>query len=466
MVLRLKTKLLLLNLCVIGSTSGLLVCLTYQLVAYQMQQEMWGFLSDEFHEYGLKYAEMLDDPDLVRDDMRRHFTQARMRYPIICRIYDEDGTVIAHAENIPGGPDANTVFVRRALEGKRVRYTATAADGITQYRFSVGRIELPSGGVFAFEVGMNITHMHKQIRRLRNIMLISVPVILLVALMAAWWVTHRSLHPFAHLLSDMRTIRSSSLNRRLPVLTRGDELGELTASINEMLAEIESTFALAKEFTSDAAHELRTPLARLMVMLERGLHQPTDEQDVQALLGEALQECTRLRRLINDLMMLARLDVGDYDEEPGDCDLAGVIEDYEELWRMACDERSIQLDIETEPSLKLHGRPILLRRLLVNLAENALQYTPSGGCIRITAQRHPEGIEVGVANTCENIPKETIEKLFSRFYRIDGSRNRETGGTGLGLSICRKIAGLHQAEISAANWQNNGVEFRVTFPVN
>ena len=466
MPLRLRTRLLLLNLCVIGATSGLLVCLTYQIVAHQMRQEMWGFLSDEFREYGLKYAELLDDLDTVREDMSRHFTKARMRYPIICRIHDAQGTVIAQAENVPGTPDSNPVFLRNALEGQRVRYTAEAADGITQYWFSIGRIELPTGEVFAFEVGMNVTHMHERIRKVRNYMLLSVPVILIVALIAAWWVTYRSLYPFANLLNNMRHIRSSSLDRRLPTLARGDELGELTVAINEMLAEVEGAFTLAKEFTSDAAHELRSPLSRLTVMLEQGFHHKSDEPGRQALLGEALQECTRLRRLINDLMMLARLDAAEYDEEMGSCNLVGVIEDQEELWRMACDERSIQLEIEAEPSFELRGRPALLRRLLMNLTDNALQYTPRGGRIRIHAAKRGETFEVSVANTSERISQEAFDRLFQRFYRIDGSRNRETGGTGLGLSICKKIADLHHAEVTATCWEESGVEFRVAFPIS
>ncbi len=465
MAIALKTKLLILNLLVIGAASSVLVIGLYELVAYQMRQEMWGFLYDEFNEYSLEYAEVADQPDQLQGELEDHLTLARMRYPTVCRVYDPQGEVVAFVENVPGTPDIKHDFVKRALEGEKIRYMATASDGSTQYWFAMAQIQSPGGKIYVFELGMNVRFMYHRIHHLRSNLLLYVPCILIVALAAAWWVTSRSFRPLGLVLANLKRIRSSSLDQRLPDIPEGGELGQLVVAINEMLAEIDNAFHLAQEFTADAAHELRTPLARLSVALERALRRNLSADEARAVLDDAYEECVCLQRLISDLMLLARLDTGEIEEQAEDCDIDAILRDAEELWQTACEERGIELQLTYPGDVHLHGRPMLVRRLIMNLVDNALRYTPNSGWIHISAEACGQDMSVVVENSGEGVPEEALIKIFNRFYRADSSRNAASGGTGLGLSICRKIVELHEGSINVQSAAGESTKFQILLPI-
>lgn len=466
MAMKLKNKLLLLNMSVIGTTALVMVILVYLLASYQIRKEMWGFLSDEFHEYGLKYQIMLDDMDSVKNDMHDHFTKARMSYPIFCRVYDDTGRVVANAENEPHAALTDAEKISRAIGGEEFNYKLISGDNESNstYWCAVRQLVSPQGRVFAFEVGLKINRINRRMERLRNYLLASVPGILFISSIGAWFVANRSLRPFDSLLDTLHRIRSSSLEKRLPIHETGDEVDKLSFEINEMLSEIHSAFSLTNEFTSDAAHELRTPLARLTVMLERSIGESLSMDESRKILDEAYQECTHLRRLIDDLMLLARLDTGEIEEESRYVNLANIIGDMQELWLAAAEERQIQVKIETKHPLEIYGRPILLKRLLANLVNNAIRYTFAGGLVQIVGCQKKNCVEVKVQDTGVGIKKEQIARIFNRFYRVDSDRSSGIGGTGLGLSICQKIVELHRGTIEVDSIEGTGSTFTVTLP--
>ena len=463
--MRLKSKLLLLNLAVVGATALMLVVAVFLLVSHQMRKEAWGFLSDEFNEYALKYQGSLDDQAGLRQEMRAHFTQARMVYPIVCRVYDQSGQLIVNVENAPGAllPDAETV--RRALAGEQLRYTLAEADPGETYWCAIQQLVSPAGQVFAFELGLRTDRVSQRIRRLRNYLLAIVPGILLIGAAGAWWVAGSSLRPFERLLAKLKSIRSASLDQRLPVPGRADEVDRLAVAVNELLSDVSVAFALVKEFTSDAAHELRTPLAGLSVMLEASLGRELTPQEARAVLDDAYEQTMRLRRLVDDLMLLSRLDSGEVEGELVTLDLVEVLDDLQELWSAAGEEKGIRIEVTRDPSLPVCGRALLLRRLLANLVDNALRCTPRDGSIRIAAKRVEREIEMTVSDTGPGIALAEIPKLFNRFYRSDADRDRRTGGTGLGLSICVKIAEMHKGSLDVQSELGKGSTFRVKLPV-
>ena len=183
MAMKLKNKLLLLNISVIGSTALLMVVLVYLLAAYQIKEEMWGFLTDEFHEYSLKYKTMLDDIDSVQNDMHEHFTKARMAYPIFCRIYDKSGHAVVTAENEPHAAVTDTEIIRQAIEGKELNYKLTSRENSSTdtYWCAARQLISPQGNVFAFEIGLKIDRINRRIDRLRNYLFTSIPVILIIS---------------------------------------------------------------------------------------------------------------------------------------------------------------------------------------------------------------------------------------------------------------------------------------------
>ncbi len=462
--MQLRNRLLLLNLTVIGASSLLLVTVVYFLVAHQMRKEMRGFLTDEFGEYSLKYQASLDDPTTLAREMREHFTQARMAYPIACQIYDEKTRLVVDVDNVAGAPHGGPDVIARALAGEELRYTLIGAEGTGTYWYAIKPVRSPSGKTFAFELGLRIDRVEDRIALLRNYLLATVPVILILSAVGARWVARRSLQPFGDMLAQLQQIRSSSLGRRLPVRGTGDEVDRLGEAVNEMLADMSRAFSLVTEFTGDAAHELRTPLARLAAVLETSLDRQLSPAKAREVMDEAYEETMRLRRLIDDLMLLSRLDSGEVEGEMVPVDLADVLADMEELWSAAAEEKNIHVEVTRAPSLLVEGRPALLRRLLANLVDNALRHTPAGGSIRVAASATEGSVEVVVSDSGPGIAPEEIPKLFNRFYRSDSGRGRETGGTGLGLSICSKVAELHGGVISIDTGQGRGTILRVVLP--
>lgn len=465
MAMKLRNRLIILNMVVIGATTLLVVGLVYQLVVYQMRNEIRGFLSDEFNEYALEYKELLDDLEVVSKEMQEHFTKARMSYPIVCRVYDESGRLVVVADNAGSAPDADSKQIAEALEGRELNYVLTSGeDSPGTYWCSIRRLLSPSGKTFAFEIGLRIDRLNHRIRRLRNYLLALIPVVLVIGTVGAWLMARRSLQPFGALLDNLRGIRSSSLEKRLPIRGTGDELDRMAEAVNTMLVEVHDAFLRINEFTSDAAHELRTPLARLTVMLERSISQALSSEDARVILDDAYQECVRLRRLIDDLMLLARLDTGEMGKDREVVDLAELIDDLEELWLAAGQERRIDVRLLVNRPLPVDGHVMLLKRLLANLVDNALRYTPHGGLVQVIAGQAGADVEVRVKDTGAGIGKNEISKLFNRFYRVDPNRAADTGGTGLGLSICLKIAELYGGTIGVESNEGVGSTFTVKLP--
>lgn len=466
MKLHLKTRLLLLNVAVMGIFSVLVVVFVYFLAAHRMRQETEAFLEDEFAEYMNDYHPLFDDHKAAETAMQRHFLGTRRAYPVVCRLFDESGQVVSHTKNLPGVAAVDPNVVRRALGGERVRFELGPDGEGNVYWCLIQGATSPKGRRVAFEFGVNAKRLEESIAELRLGLLTAVPVVLLLSLAAAWLLTNSSLRPFGQLVASLRKIRSSSLNERLPVGNGSDELGTLAVAVNEMLAEVERAFSLTQEFTADAAHELRTPLARLTMLLEGSLGKELTEQEARSILDEAYEECVRLRRLVDDLMLLARLDAGEVEAEPTQFDVAGVIEDIRELWEDAAQERGIRMEVHVQGATAMSGHPALIRRLLGNLVGNGLRHALAEGHVRVAVAGDPRSLYIEVSDTGPGIPLQKRESIFRRFYRGDRSRNASTGGAGLGLSICRKIVDLHGGRIEADERQGGGATFRVTMPRN
>ncbi|NQV33250.1 MAG: HAMP domain-containing protein [Phycisphaeraceae bacterium] len=466
MTCKLRTRLVLLNTSVIGTTSLLLVVITYCLVAYQMQMESRGFLQDEFHEYSLLYRPYLDDPNVLRQKMTAHFTQARMSYPIFCRIYDAMGQVRISVANTGQVTPTDSVQVQKALRADtELQHSLVTQNPPTLYRCLLQKVTSSGGDVYVFELGLRLDRLQAQTQRLRNYLLAVIPVVVLISLLSARWLAGKSLKPFEQFIQSLHRIRSGSLEQRLPVDQIDDELGQLAQAANAMLDDIEQTFRLIQDFTGDAAHELRTPLTRLTMLLEEAVTQDPQGTQAQAILDQAFEECQQLRRLIDDLMLLARLDSHDIDGAPEELNFSEIVEDLAELWDEIGRERQITLRINVPTNIALTGYPGLLRRLLSNLTENAFKHTPSGGVITVMAHIENEQLCFEVKDSGHGIETSELPKLFNRFYRTSTAQAKQVAGTGLGLNICQKIVHLHGGQIDVESDAGHGTNLRLTLPL-
>ena len=295
---KLGTRLILLNTAVIGTASVLLVVILYFLVAYQMHMESRGFLQDEFREYRLLYQTRLDEPDTLRQEMEEHFTQARMSYPIFCRIYDANERIQISVANFGQVAPTDTTRVQKALgTDSEVLYSLVTKNPPSLYRCLMRKVISPAGHTFVFELGLKLDRLQARVQRLRNYLFATIPGVIIFSVLSGHWLARRSLKPFERFIQSLQHIRSGSLEQRLPVRQTNDELDQLAEAANAMLEDIEQTFHLIRDFTGDAAHELRTPLTRLMALLENAVTQDSEGNKAQAYLDQAFEECQQLRRL-------------------------------------------------------------------------------------------------------------------------------------------------------------------------
>ncbi|MFI7354603.1 sensor histidine kinase [Streptomyces avidinii] len=255
----------------------------------------------------------------------------------------------------------------------------------------------------------------------------------------AWWVTGRALRPVGAIRSELAAVTASELDRRVPDPGGADEIAQLARTVNDTLDRLERSDARQRQFTADASHELRNPLAAVRSRLEVALAMDRpDRESVEA----ALADTERLQRIAADLLLLARLDGGPAPRsEPVDLALLAA----EDVARRGGPRAAIRVDAR-EP-VPASGDPARLERALANLVDNALRYARSEVVVR--AASHDGWAVLDVTDDGPGIPEADRDRVFERFVRLDADRGRAGGGTGLGLAITREIARAHGGDVRA-----------------
>jgi signal transduction histidine kinase len=231
-----------------------------------------------------------------------------------------------------------------------------------------------------------------------------------------------------------------------------------------MLGRLDASIEAQRRFTSDASHELRSPLTALRGELEVARRRDRSGEEYRRVLDSALEEVDRLARLVDDLLMLARADAGAAPARPRDARLATVAARVVERLAPSAHERGVELALDAGSDTTGRFDPDLMERLLWNLVENALRYTPRGGRVAVGAYARGEELELVVDDTGPGIPADMRTLVFDRFYRADDSRTQgPESGTGLGLSMVRSIARAHAGEATVEEAPGGGARFRVRF---
>jgi heavy metal sensor kinase len=260
-------------------------------------------------------------------------------------------------------------------------------------------------------------------------------------------------------------ITAAHLDRRVQVGNHGDELDRLARTLNGMIARLERSFEETRRFTADAAHEFRTPLAVIRNAAEVALSGSHDAEENRRLFEDILEEEERLKRLTEQLLFLCREDAGLLPEVRQPVSLETIVRQAAEPMGELATANGLTLTVKSLSACRVAGDPEGLRRLLFNLLDNAIKYTPEGGKVEVGCECRNGSAELSVADTGIGIPPEHIPHIFQRFYRVDPARSREAGGTGLGLSICQVIAKSHGGTIRLESEAATGTRIVVTLPL-
>jgi len=290
---------------------------------------------------------------------------------------------------------------------------------------------------------------------------------LLLAGTGGYFLARKSLAPAVAMGEHARRIGATNLHDRLPVLNANDELGQLATIFNDLLDRLDQSFERQRRFIADASHELRTPLAILRGEAEVAMSQPGREAEDYLESLEVLHEQTsRLIKIVEDLFTLTRADSGQYPLSPEDVYLEEVVADCAHSARTLAREKNIELSVDGSSECMVRGDSALLRRMILNLLDNAIKYTPRGGRVDIACGAVGAGFEVHVKDTGPGIPKELQSRIFDRFFRADPARSRSghEGGAGLGLSIALWIAQAHHGRLELSRSDATGSDFAVFLP--
>ncbi|MBI1766434.1 MAG: HAMP domain-containing protein [Acidobacteria bacterium] len=301
---------------------------------------------------------------------------------------------------------------------------------------------------------------------LRRIFYFSFPVLLLVAGLAGYWFAQTACAPIAAMTAQAELISARNLHERLPIKNAKDELGQLAGVFNQLLNRLEASFDRMRAFTADASHELRTPLAIIRGEAEVALAQERSPGEYQEALTLIQDEAGRVAGLVEDLLALARADAGQHKLHLEELYLNDLVEESCRSVKTLAHKRQVALHYVPVEDIPMRGDSELLRRMVLNLLDNAIKYTPSGGAVQVQLLRNCNHAELQITDTGVGIPAADAAQVFERFYRVDRARTRTEGGSsGLGLSIVKWIAEAHHGSITLASQPGHGSTFRVSLPL-
>ncbi|MGC4016296.1 MAG: ATP-binding protein [Luteolibacter sp.] len=255
------------------------------------------------------------------------------------------------------------------------------------------------------------------------------------------------------------------MEKRLPAVEVDDEIGQLTGVINDMLDRLEKGLRQAERFASDASHELRTPLTIMKGEIDGLLARPDLPHGIEEKLVSQQEEISRLDRITERLLLLARFDAGAYVPARQQIDFSELVKEACEDMELLTSSRDLTMEVDIHPALHLQGDSILLRRVVLNLLDNAAKFNIPSGSLACRLEQEQGVARLTVSNTGPGIPDEEREKIFERFYRTDAARVR--AGYGLGLSLCREIVRAHGGDIRLENPPHGRLtNFIVTLPAD
>jgi len=353
-----------------------------------------------------------------------------------------------------GYPDADLPIL------KTVPNDAEVVDGRGNiFRYAIRPFLLNGAQAFLAD-GVDARGIRESVGRLRTSLLLVIPVLLAGSISVGYWLAGRALAPLVVIADALSEIRPNDLSQRLSLAPVEDELNRLIRAINALLERLERASSAERRFAADAAHELRTPLAVLRTAIEVTLRHERSAEEYGRALNSALRDAAAVSAMADDLLALTCLDqelsLGNETIE-----LGALVKEVTEALEPLISSKQLTIGANLGAA-NVQGNREHLRRVIVNLLDNALRFTPAGGRIAVALQSEIGRVTLRVADAGPGIDDDDLPFIFDRFFR--GRNGRSEPGKGLGLSLCREIVKLHGGELSARNRSGGGTEFLLTLP--
>ena len=363
-----------------------------------------------------------------------------------------DGSSLGPAPDAAHKPFDRSPHTYRLRNGTRVRVEA--------------RMHQIEGRPVLLRLGVSEEPLWGEFRDMVSVLAIGLPITVLLIGFAGYAVAGQALQPVEEMAQRARKISAESLNERLTVQNPEDELGRLGLAFNETLARLEKSFEQLRRFTADASHELRTPLTAIRSVGEVALQNMGDAAYYRDIIGSMLEEVNRLTRLVESLLTMSRADAGQIQLQRTSIKVLDLAKESAALLEVLAEEKRQAVAVEGDSSLTVRGDRLLLRQALINLIDNAVKYSPSGGTIAVRVRANGKDVLIEVQDSGPGIPEEHASKIFQRFYRIDKARTRAEGGAGLGLSIAEWAVSANGGRIELHSEAGRGCTFILRLPLN
>ncbi|MGA3227034.1 MAG: ATP-binding protein [Acidobacteriaceae bacterium] len=323
-----------------------------------------------------------------------------------------------------------------------------------------------NGRAYSVQTGIAVNKSMVLLSAFGERLLLLTPAVLILAAVGGHFMSRKALAPVAAIATEARHINDRNLDIRLPIASTRDEISDLSETLNQMLERVESGVRSMRDFTANAAHELRTPLALIRAEVEVALSMASrSAAEYREACQNVQMESVRMTGLIDSLLMLARVDAGNETLCFESIDANQLVRQVGEKWKTSM--RLALLDFSVEPAPKplfIYADGNSLQRLLTILLDNAVRYTPPGGSVHLQVAREDSRVIVTVSDTGIGIAPEHQTRVFDRFYRVDRRRGGLSGGSGLGLALARWIAEKHGTNLSLESAVGKGTSFRFVMP--
>lgn len=353
--------------------------------------------------------------------------------------------------------------IRQLLGGAAGRVIETVI--LTTRKDQVRILYAMIGPGVILQVGQSMENYTRIIDAFRGVFLVTMALLIGLATGVGWFMARRAVSGVEAITRTAQGISGGTLEKRVPVKDRGDEIDQLAMTFNQMLDRIQSLVAEIRQMGDDIAHDLKSPLTRIRGMAEIALTTGKSPAEYEAMAASAIEECDRLLEIINTMLMISKTEAGVEKPSREKIDLADLVREACELFGTTAEDRGLTLSCNVPERCVIAGDVRMIQRLLSNLLDNAIKYTSTGGRAEVSlSQIEGRGATLTVKDTGVGIAAGDLPRIFERFYR--GDQSRSESGTGLGLSLARAIARAHGGDITVESRLREGSVFTVTLPVN
>lgn len=310
--------------------------------------------------------------------------------------------------------------------------------------------------------GQTMEHQARLLEAFRRIFIATMSCVILLAAAVGWFMSRRAVSGVEAVTRTASKIAAGALHERVPAQPGGNEIDQLALTFNQMLDRIQTLVSEIKQMSENIAHDLRSPIARMRGLAEITLTNAKSAAEFETMAASTMEECDRLLDMINTMLLISKTEAGV--EKPADepVELAALVEKACALFQPLADENSLQLTCRTPGECRISGDARMLQRMLANILDNAVKYTPAGGRIEVSLDDGPQNVSIQVRDDGIGIAAADLGRIFERFYRCD--RSRSEPGTGLGLSLARAIARAHGGEITVVSEIQRGSTFTIRLP--